>query len=827
MECPKCHAENRDDSRFCSNCAAPLSPTGTDEASLTKTVVTPLPAISKNALVAGKYKIIEELGRGGMGIVYKAEDIRLQRTVALKFLPPELVHIPEIKDRFRQEAKAAAALDHPNICTIYDFDQAEDRAFISMAYIEGQSLRKRIDSGPLELEEALRIAVQVAEGLQEAHKRGIVHRDIKSANVMVTERGQAKVMDFGLARVAGATLVTREGTTMGTVTYMSPEQARGDKVDQRTDIWSFGVVLYEMLTGELPFKGEHEQAIIHSILKEEPKPLRDLRADIPPSIEQVVFRAFEKDPDRRYQRIDDLLDDLKSIAAGIVPDEIQVRLRREKLRKRKRTFLYGGAAGLTMAAVVIALILISGPAEAIDSVAVLPLENRTGDAAQQYYVDGITEDLINHLGKISGFRRVVSRTTMMRYKDTDKSLPEIARELKVGALVEGTVHEVGKNVRLQLQVFDPEERTLLAETYERTATDIRMMYGEIARAMAGRLHVKLTAEEETRLVKARQVNTEAYNLWLLGNYTIRYTAADLDAAMRYYELALEKDPNFAPAYVGISGVWLVRQQMGFTLSSEAGPKAKAALRRALELDETLLDARNAIAAILTWTDWDWEAAGREWVKSIELDPNNSGHRASYSHYLMIVGRPEEAMRQIERAVELEPVTPPASFYAAVLYMAHRYDDSIVQARRALRLDPHDNVALNILFLALHESGQHDEAIKAAIRYYACWLPDALDIREALERGYAEEGYAGAWRRLADIQVSRHVEVPGIAWDVASNNYMLAGDTAKALDWLEKAIAQRDPNAPYANCQPNWDPVRSDPRFQELLRRMNLPTDAKK
>jgi eukaryotic-like serine/threonine-protein kinase len=306
VECPKCHSENNDSSRFCSNCAAPLGPAGMEVPSLTKTLETPVQVMRPGTVIAGKYKILEEIGHGGMGVVYKAEDTRLQRTVALKFLPPELTHIPEIRDRFRQEAKAAAALDHPNICTIYDFDQAEDRAFISMAYIEGQSLRKRIDSGPLELEEALKIAAQVAEGLQEAHGKGIVHRDIKSANIMVTPKGQAKVMDFGLARVAGASLVTQEGTTMGTVSYMSPEQARGEKVDHRTDIWSFGVVLYEMLSGELPFKGEQSQAIVYSILKEKPRPLTGLRPGLPPAIEQVVLKALEKEPDKRYQSFEEI-----------------------------------------------------------------------------------------------------------------------------------------------------------------------------------------------------------------------------------------------------------------------------------------------------------------------------------------------------------------------------------------------------------------------------------------------------------------------------------------------------------------------------------------
>ena len=368
-----------------------------------------------------------------------------------------------------REAQAAAALDHPNICTVYEFAEAEGKPFISMAYIEGQSLRKKIESDPLELEEALRIGTQVAEGLQEAHKKGIVHRDIKSGNIMVTDSGQAKIMDFGLARKTEGTLLTKEGSTMETIAYMSPEQTQGEKVDHRTDIWSFGVVLYEMLTGNLPFKGEHEQAVVYSIIKEKPKPITDIRSEIPTSIEQVVYKALEKDPDKRYQKIDELIDDLKSISAGIVPEEIRTRIKKEKLRKRKKAFLYGGAAGLVMVAVVIALLLLAGPAEAIDSIAVLPLEDLTGNAEQQYFVDGITDELIGQLGQISGLQRVISRTSVMRYKDTDKSLPEIARELHVYALVEGTVYQVGESVRIRVQLIDPfpEERNLWAHTYER------------------------------------------------------------------------------------------------------------------------------------------------------------------------------------------------------------------------------------------------------------------------------------------------------------------------------------------------------------------------
>ena len=345
VKCPKCQSDNPDTQSFCGDCGTQLPAFKGISPSLTKTLQTPVKTLIKGSTFAGRYKIIEELGRGGMGVVYKTDDTKLKRMVALKFLPPELTHIPEVHERFMREAQAAAALDHPNICTVHEFDEAEEKSYISMAYIEGQSLRKKIESGTLELEEALRIATQVAEGLQEAHKKGVIHRDIKSANIMVTEKNQAKIMDFGLARVTGGKLVTQEGVTMGTVAYMSPEQARGEKVDHRSDIWSWGAVLYEMLTGKLPFRGEHEHAMVYSILKENPKTITDLRSEIPVSIEQVVNKALEKDLDKRYQNTDELLDDLKSISAGIVPEEIKVRLRKAKLRRRKRSIFYAGAAG--------------------------------------------------------------------------------------------------------------------------------------------------------------------------------------------------------------------------------------------------------------------------------------------------------------------------------------------------------------------------------------------------------------------------------------------------------------------------------------------------
>ncbi len=825
MKCPKCDTNNPDNSKFCKECATSLYHDDDRDVSITKTLQTPNQGINAGSTFASRYTIIEELGRGGMGIVYKAEDTKLKRKVALKFLPSELTHIPDVKERFMREAQAAAALDHPNICTVYEFDEAEDKAFISMAYIEGRSLREKIKSGPIELDDAIRIANQVAEGLQIAHKKGIVHRDIKSGNIMVTNTGQAKIMDFGLARMTEQTLLTQEGTTMGTIAYMSPEQAQGKAVDLRTDIWSLGVVLYEMFTGQLPFQGDREQAVVYSILKENPKTVTDLRSEIPSSIGQVISKALEKNPDERYQLVDELLDDLKSISAGIVPEEIKARLRKEKLRKRRKVILYVGAGGLVILAAVLILTLFPGRAEAIDSIAVLPLENLTGDVEQQNFVDGVTDELIGHIAQISGLQRVISRSTAMQYKGAEKSLAEIARELNVDALVEGTVYQVGDNVRIRVQLIDalPEERNLWAQTFDRAGTDVLMMYGEIARTIAGEIHVKLTAEEETRFAKARQVNPEAYEAYLNGmSHWYKLTPPDLDAAQQYFASALEKDPDYALAHTGMFLVIAGRAQMGLVPPGEVMAEARPFLEKALELDNTLVEAHMAKAGLKTWFEWDWEAGEASFLRAIELNPNYPMARVYYSNLLCFLNRHEEAVAQGERALELDPLNSLfMAIYANTLVSLGKYDEAMVQARNTLKTSPNDPIGHWIYWEALHLKRQYDEALEEAKAFYGGF--GLTPVVEAMSRGFEANDYAGAMLAAAEVLAAISQQTYIGPFFIAYP-YAAAGETEKTLEWLEEGYEIGDPNMPYLGLGHSilHDLLSDDPRFQDLLRKMNLP-----
>ena len=779
-----------------------------------------------------RYRVLEKLGAGGMGEVYRAHDERLQRDVALKVLPAHILADETARKRFRKEALALSKLNHPNIATVYDFDTQDGVDFLVMEYVAGTTLTKRITDGALPEKEVAQLGIQIAAALEEAQEQGVVHRDLKPGNVMVTPKGQVKVLDFGLAKLvrpvadtAATVSLTETPAAAGTLPYMPPEQLQGKPVDVRTDLYALGAVLYEMGTGQRAFPERESHRLITAILHETPQPPRALNREVSASLESIIFKALEKDPERRYQSARELRVDLERLSG---PEPFLAAPRRPGMTRRQLVAM-AGVALVALLSVPLGLnvgglrdrLLGIATAPRIESIAVLPLQNLSGDPEQDYLAAGMHEALITDLARLGGFKRVIARASVMRYQDTDKPMPQIARELNVDAVVTGSVLRSGDRVRITAQLINATtEEHLWADRYERELRDVLSLQNEIVAAITREINLQLTPQEQTRLASARQVNPEAYEDTLKGLFHAqKFTPQDFEIAMNYFQRALEKDPNYALAYAGIARVWTSRQQMGFVPPREAGPRAKAATAKALELDSTLAEVHHRLAVVRGWTDWDWEGANAEFRRALEINPNYAEARAVYSHLLMIMSRPQEAMGQIERALELDPHNPMfQAFYGVVLMFARRYDDAIVQYRNALRTTPNLTFAQTGLWNVFHLKQMYAEALEVAKAYFSA-LGDH-EVEEALDRGYAQGGYQGAMRRAAETLAarSRTTFVPPLG---VARLYRYAGDNDRALEWLEKGYEERSPTMPYLG-MPGFDSLRDDPRFQSLLRRMNLP-----
>jgi len=710
----------------------------------------------------------------------------------------------EARKLLLHEARAAAALDHPNICTIYEVGEEAGRSFIVMQYIEGETLATRIKRERLELSEALAIATQVAEALQEAHQHWIIHRDIKPQNVMLALRGQIKVLDFGLAKVVRdrvvapetdtSSLMSTPGTIVGTVPYMSPEQVRGERLDVRSDIFSFGATLYEMLSGRMPFEAKSTAEIIAAILTREAPPLE--RSRVPEELGRIVQRCLEKDLVRRYQTVREVVIDLGNLRQEMEsePDGASLLLRRNLPARQSR----------------------------IRSLVVLPLENLSGNPEEEYFTDGMHFALIGELARINALR-VISRQSAMRYKESRKSISEIASELNVDGVVEGSAYRDGVSVRIQVHLIRalPVETHLWTQTYERDKRKVSAILSDVAQEIAREIKVKLTPEEEIYFANIRQVNHEAYEAYLKGMFHMRrLTREDLDTALSYFELALKIYPDYALAYAGISLIWLSHAQMGFVPVNETAPLAKTSATRALELNSELPEVYYLLAILRICDDWDWEGAETAFRRAIEINPNYAEAHGYYSHLLHFVGSPEEALDQINHALELDPFNSfLQAIYAMNLMFVRRYDDAIALLRNTLRTSPNYPLALSTLRSAYHQNHMYVEALEIWKASYAA--RDDHDAIDALAQGYAEAGYEGALSRVAEMLIARSRASHVTPWQIGTL-YIRAGKTDEALAWLEKAYDARDQNMPYISVDPIFDDLRDHPRFQELLRRMNLP-----
>lgn len=762
------------------------------------------------------YNILEKLGEGGMGVVYKAEDTKLYRNVALKFLSPQALGTKEEKVRFLHEAQSAAALNHPNICTIYEIDESEGASFIAMEYIEGKSLDAMIESGPLKLEEARKIALQIAEGLHEAHRRQIVHRDIKPANIMITESGRVKIMDFGLAKSPGRTQLTREGTTLGTVAYMSPEQGRGEAVDSRTDVWALGVIAYEMVTGQQPFKGDYEQSVIYSILNEDPEPLTALRTGVPLELERITQKAMAKDQKNRYQHADEFLVDMRSLMVDKGPSGPANGQVNRGFGKRR--------LGLACAAVIIiAAALVLGRSylfpkrkEIIDSIAVLPLENLSNDPDQEFFADGMTEALIADLAKI-GTLKVISRTSVMRYKDTRKSLPEIARELDVDAIIEGSVMQVGGRVKITAQLIEAvSDRHLWAESYERDLRDILSLQSDVARAIAREVDIKLAPPEEDGSSGTRQVDPRAYEAYLRGRYHWnKRTEQGIGKGIEYFQEAIEIDPDYAQAYAAIAEAFAVLGDWGFYPPREADKKIRYYAQRALSIDDESAAAYSALALASYEIDFDWEVAEEYYKKAIFLNPNYATAHQWYSGLLSTLKRHDEAIEQAKRAIQLDPLSLVINqTLSYAYYYARRYDEAIKQGRKTLELDEDFWYVYLVLYGCYLEKGMIPEAVEA----FKEIIPP--DYMEEFDHAYKTSGYEGFVKCIIENMEKWVFSIYNQTF-YSAMAYAKIGEKDKAFEWLEKAFEVRSRFVTTIGIEPMLDSLRSDPRFDELLEKVGL------
>ena len=779
------------------------------------------------------YRILEKLGEGGMGVVYKAEDTALQRTVALKFLPPELTRDAEAKQRFLHEARAAARLDHPNICTVYEVGESDGQLFLAMACYEGQTLRERLKEGPLPWAEAAGLALQAAAGLSEAHAHGIVHRDIKPANLFLTNKGQVKILDFGLAKLTGASVLTASGSTLGTAAYMAPEQVGGEAAEARSDLWSLGVVLYELVAGRTPFRGEYAQAIMYGIMNEDPVPLEKLGIDAPAALQAILTKCLAKRPEDRYESAEELG---RALATCLGPERSAAALAALRPARVRRRWPVIAVASVALILAVFGLVAwrngwwpFPAPAPLI-RLAVLPLANLSGDPEQEYLSDGLTQELINQLGRLHpATLSVIARTSIMRYKKSDKPVDQIGRELGVDYILEGSAQREGGRVRINTELIRVKDQAQLwADAFEREMAGVLSLQSDVAKKVAGALALRLLPAEQARLAKVHSVNPEAHEAYLKGSYHwMKNNPEDIDTAERYFDLALAKDPDYASAYEGLALVWVSRQMKGITLPQEAGSKAKEEALRALALDDTSSEAHVALAMVKGEVDWDWAGADAEWKRALEIDPNAASAHAFYSNYLSIVGRLDEALRHSRRSIELDPFNARFHYtYAMALYFSRRYDDALAAADASLSLQPDDAGAETVRQLSWIAKGARAELLVQQRKRIA---RDPGRVA-AFQKGMAEGGYEGAQRCLGDLLAARYYQAGGVPAHVDMRIYMPcaialryidARDYDRAMDWLEEAYRVRDPNVTRLG-EPLCDPLRSDPRFQTLARKLNLP-----
>jgi len=800
----------------------------------------------------GLYSIIKQLGLGGMGEVFLAHDARLDRSVALKLLNPVLTGDSATRTRFLREARLASALDHPNVCTIHEAGEAESRLFIAMQYVEGETLRRVIDGRPLSLDSLLSISLQVADALAAAHAQGIIHRDIKAGNIIITSRGQAKVLDFGLAKLLDRAdgeadpHLTMTGVVMGTPASMSPEQARGEQVDHRSDIFSFGVVLYEMATGRLPFSGRSNADVISALLNQPHPPVAEVNKQITGRLAAVIDRALAKEPAERYQSMPEMIADLREVVKevggldrlfssseiprGVVP----------LVSPRQRGPL--GAVGRRIqsrmaAAILLAIIAVSfgglaltiyylrrekpQPATPIKSIAVLPFKPLIAESRDETLELGMADTLIN---KLSNIRQITVRplSAVRQYTSVEQDAVAAGREQKVDAVLDGNIQRSGDKVRVTVRLVRVGDGAgIWTDQFDAPVTDIFAVQDSISERVASALAVKLSGEEKGLLTRRNTQNPEAYRLYLLGRYQLNKTTDDgIRKALENFRQAIDSDPNYALAHVGLADAHIAQGAFDALPPKESFPKAKQSALQALQLDEHLAEAHVSLANARFLYDWDWAGAEDEFKRALAINPGYSDAHQMYGYYVSSKGRSDEALREMQQAQELDPLSlPKITAVGEVLYMARRYDEAIAAYQKTLEMDPNSGFAYWALGRAYLEKGMYADAI-AAFQKAIPLSGDSPDESASLGCAYARSGRKAEARTIID-DLKEQSKRRYIAPSVIAAIYADLGEKDEGFIWLDMAYEEHDFILVLLKVEPMFDKLRSDPRFTVLLKRVGL------